>query len=293
MSDNPVYAYSALPRRPVLRLPDGHRMALYVVVAVEHYLFDQPGMSIAPHSAHFVPDPLNYSWRDYGPRVGVWRIAEILERHGVPATAVLNSDACRFYPEILEEGSRNGWSWVAHGKNNNLVHQDMDKERELEVLTEITETIAKTTGQTPRGWIGPVLSETMNTPALLAELGYTHILDWGPADDQPFMLTSPAETPLVTLPYALELNDATLFVGRNLPGPEFERALIDQFETLYRESAHSARVMNIALHPWIAGQSFRTQYLERAISHIAQHEDVWLATSDQIAEWYIDEVQKT
>ena len=283
--DNTLYSFSALPNRPRLELPDGKRLALYVVIAVERYSFDAPGMSIAPHAAHFKPDPINYGWRDYGPRVGIWRLMDLFERFDVPVTAALNSDACEAFPDVISEGNKRNWRWVAHGTRNNNVHQNMDPQEELALLETITETITAATGQRPRGWIGPILSETFDTPRLLKELGYDHVLDWGAADDQPFFLDQ-GEGSLVSVPYALELNDATLFVGRNFPARDYEQALIDQFEVLYREGQADARVMNISLHPWIAGQSFRIQYLENVISHITGHDDVWLTTSDAITDWY-------
>jgi allantoinase len=286
--DNELYSYSPLIARPAMTLPDGNRLALYVVVAIEHYLFDRPGMSIAPHAASFQPDPINYGWRDYGPRVGVWRLVDLFDRHNIPITAVVNSDACTFFPEIIAEGRKRDWAWIAHGKNNNTIHQNIGRDDERALLEEITDRIEKSAGQRPRGWIGPILTETFDTPQLLADLGYDHVLDWGGADDQPFLLDS-VSPPVACLPYALELNDATLFVGRNLSGPDFEQSLIDQFEVLYREGSQSARVMCISLHPWIAGQPFRFKYLERAVAHIASHDDVWLATSNQIADWYLHE----
>jgi allantoinase len=286
--DNTLYSFSALPTRPPLRLPEGKRLAVYVVVAVERYSFDAPGMSIAPHAAHFKPDPINYGWRDYGPRVGIWRLMDLFERYGVPVTAALNSDACAAFPEIISEGNKRAWSWVTHGTRNNNVHQNMGADEESALLREITETITTATGQRPRGWIGPILSETFDTPRLLHGLGYDHVLDWGAADDQPFLLDQGGNS-LVSVPYALELNDATLFVGRNFPGRDYEEALVDQFEVLYREGAGDARVMNISLHPWITGQAFRMKYLENAIAHIAGHEDIWWTTSDAITDWYLGE----
>jgi len=288
--NNELYGFSALPRRPRLELPNGARVALWVGLAVEHYAVDRPGMSIAPHAASFVPDPLNAGWRDYGLRVGIWRLADMFERHGLPVTALLNSDVCAAYPEVIEEGVRRGWAWVAHGHNNNRIHQGMSVDEERAALREMHETIRDATGREPRGWIGPVLTETFETPRLLRELGYTYLLDWC-SDDQPFPLNVPGG-PMISVPYSIELNDATMYLGRNLPGPDFEEAIVDQFEVLYEEGAESARVMAIGLHPFIVGQPFRFKYLERAIARIAGRDDVWFTTSDAIADWYLSRVEQ-
>ena len=290
VSANQLYDFSALPRRRPLRLPNDARVAFWAGVAVEHYAVDRPGMSIAPHSASFVPDPMNFGWRDYGLRVGIWRLADMFARFGVPVSALLNSDACRLYPEVIDEGRQRGWAWVAHGHNNNTIHQGLAVDDERELLREMTDTIRGSTGQQPRGWIGPVLTETYETPRLLRELGYTYVLDWC-SDDQPFPLNV-TPGPMISVPYSIELNDATLFVGRNMSGVDFERALIDQFDVLYEEASESARVMAVGLHPWIVGQPFRFKYLERAIEHIARRDGVWLATSDQIADWYLGQLRE-
>jgi allantoinase len=283
--DNLLYSYSPMVRRPHLELPGGARVAFWVGLAIERYLVDKPGMSIGPHTASFKPDPLNFGWRDYGLRVGVWRMVELFERYSVPVTALLNSDVCTVYPEVIEEGVNRDWAWVAHGKNNNAIHQNISREEERAVLAEMTETIKKATGKQPTGWIGPVLTETFDTPELLQGLGYTYLLDWC-SDDQPFPLNVPSGR-MISVPYLLELNDATVFVGKNLPGADWEQALRDHFDVLYKEGVESARVMGLGLHPWIVGQPFRMKYLENAIAYITQHDDVWLTTSDDIADWYM------
>jgi allantoinase len=287
--NNELYDFSMLPRRPHLQLPNGARMAFWVGVAVEHYFIDRPGMSITPGSASFVPDPLNAGWRDYGLRVGIWRMSDIFQQHGVPMTALLNSDVCKHYPDVIAEGVRRKWEWVAHGHNNNLIHQGVSVDEERKLLQEMHATIRGATGSDPKGWIGPYLSETFETPNLLAELGYNHILDWC-ADDQPFPMNVKTGK-MVSVPYSIEINDATLFLGRNLAGRDFEDLIVDQFETLYAESANSARVMALGLHPFITGQPFRSKYLERAIARIKKHEGVWFTTSGAIADWYVAQLK--
>jgi peptidoglycan/xylan/chitin deacetylase (PgdA/CDA1 family) len=155
----------------------------------------------------------------------------------------------------------------------------LDEEREF--LTEAVDAIAATTGRRPRGWMGPGLTETPNTPALLAELGLNYVLDWT-NDDQPYPLTVPG---MISVPYTIELNDLLLF-GRGITGPEFVQMVIDQYEQLRADSADSGRVLALALHPFVIGQPFRAKYLDRALEFLAAQPDIWLTTADEIAEHY-------
>ena len=158
----------------------------------------------------------------------------------------------------------------------------MSRDQERGYLTEVVDTIAAATGQRPRGWLGPGLSETFQTPALLAELGLGYLLDWT-NDDQPYRLNVPE---LLSVPYSVELNDLALFLFRNASGPEFVQVVKDQFEQLYADAEHSGRVMALALHPFVTGQAFRNRYLDQALAYLAAQPGIWLATSDEIAEHY-------
>jgi peptidoglycan/xylan/chitin deacetylase (PgdA/CDA1 family) len=282
--DNPLYDYSALPRRPRFELANGARVAFWVGLNVEHYTFGQPALSLAPFTAELVPDPLNYGWRDYGNRAGVWRLARIFEQAGVRPTAILNSEVCELYPEVVEEGVRLGWGWVAHGRNNSTWQVGMEEDDERSYIAEIADTIEKATGTRPRGWLGPALTSTMNTTNLLAELGFTHTLDWA-NDDQPYDMNV-REGRLISVPYASEVNDIPLLHLRHFTGEQFRQAVIDQFDMLYEEGAESARVMGIGVHPFLVGQPFRARYLAEALEHVTSHDDVWLTTSDEIADWH-------
>ncbi|HEY0580595.1 MAG TPA: polysaccharide deacetylase, partial [Chloroflexota bacterium] len=201
------------------------------------------------------------------------------------ASVLLNSDVCEKYPRIVEEGVKRRWAWLAHGKNNSIFEAGMTLEQEREYLTGVVQTIATATGQHPRGWLGPALTETFNTPEILAELGLTYLLDWC-NDDQPFPLKVNAGK-MISVPYSIEMNDVSLFLGKSLPGPDFAQMVMDQFDVLYEEGAQNARVMCLALHPFIVNQPFRHKYLDKALEYITGHEGVWLATSDEIAEWYL------
>ena len=284
--ENKLYAHSPIIRRPRLQFPNGARVAFWIGLNIEHYEIDKPSTSIFGGTAGLVPDPLNYGWRDYAPRVGLWRLTEILDKHGIRASVLLNSDVCKYYPEIIEEGNKRNWIWLAHGKNNSTLQAGMDIDQERAYLTDIVTTLKKSTGKQPRGWLGPALSETFNTPDLLEELGITYVCDWC-NDDQPFKLNT-KRGKMISVPYSIEVNDIPLFVGKSFSGEDFYQLLVDQFDVLYEEGKHTGRVMCVALHPFVTGLPFRSKYLDKALAYITSHRDVWLPTSDEIAEWYVN-----
>ncbi|MBB5938706.1 polysaccharide deacetylase family protein [Streptomyces zagrosensis] len=280
--DNPPYDYSPIVGREPIRWPGGARIAFYVAVNVEHYQLGRPSLSISPSTAELAPDPLNHGWRDYGPRVGIWRLIDSLDRYPLRASVMLNSDVCARYPQIIEAGRARHWAWIAHGKNNSILQADMTPDAERAYLADVIDTIDKATGHRPRGWLGPALTETFYTPALLAELGLGYVLDWA-NDDQPYWLNVPE---MLSVPYPIELNDISLFVGQSLSGPDFLQIVKDQLDQLYAESADSGRVMSLALHPFIINQPFRHKYVVQALDYIVQHPGIWLTTSDEIAQHY-------
>jgi peptidoglycan/xylan/chitin deacetylase (PgdA/CDA1 family) len=279
--EHPLFDYRPIVDSPQLELPNGARIAVWIGVNVEHYTFGQPALSLAGFTAQLVPDPLNYGWRDYGPRVGVFRLMEILAKHGVPATGVVNSDVCEHYPRVIEEGKKHGWAWVAHGKNNSTWQTGMEPDDERAYIDQVAKTIEDATGTRPKGWLGPALTATMKTNDILAELGFTYSLDWA-NDDVPYDLNVESGR-LVSVPYSSEVNDIPAFVIHNHTAREFRDTLIDQFEQLYEEGG---RVMGIGIHPFLVGQPFRAREFSAALGEIAGREGVWLATADEIADWY-------
>jgi peptidoglycan/xylan/chitin deacetylase (PgdA/CDA1 family) len=283
--ENPLYDWSPIVRRPRLELPGGARVAVWVGLNVEHYAFGQPALSLAPFTAELVPDPTNYGWRDYGPRVGIWRLMDVLDRTGFRASAITNLDVLDRYPEIVEEGRKRDWAWVAHGTNNSSWHVGMERDDEVALVSGIVDAFAATCGQRPLGWLGPALTSTLNTTAVLAELGFQYTLDWA-VDDQPFPMNVPSGR-LLSIPYSSEVNDIPLVHLHHQSGAGLRDAIVDQFDQLYAEGEQSGRVMGIGLHPFLAGQPFRAKYVAQALEHIAGHDDVWRATSDEIAAWYL------
>ena len=231
-----------------------------------------------------MPDPLNYGWRDYGPRVGIWRLAEILDSVGMRASGIVNAEVCSRYPEIIAAGRERGWAWVGHGVDNSTWQVGFERDAERDYIAGIADTLEQATGQRPQGWLGPALTATMNTNDLLAELGFAYSLDWA-NDDQPYPLNVSSGS-LISVPYSSEVNDIPAFVLHHHTGEQFAQSVIDQFDTLYEEGASSLRVMGIGVHPFLVGQPFRARHFKRALEHIAGHDDVWLATSDEIAAWY-------
>lgn len=279
---NELYSYRPITERPPIRWPGGARVAFYLGLNVEHYLVDRPSTSIFGGTAGLTPDPLNYGWRDYGPRVGFWRLLESLDRHNVRASVLLNSDVCTKYPQIIEAGLARDWAWLAHGRDNSTFQAGMTREEEHTYLADVVATIRAATGKPVNGWLGPALTETFETPSLLAELGLSYTLDWT-NDDQPYELAVPG---MYSVPYSIELNDVTMFVTKSYTGREFLDAVHDQLDQLYADSAESGRVMALCIHPFLANQPFRHKYLDEALQYIADHEGVWMTTSDEILDAY-------
>lgn len=279
----PPFAYSPITEREPIAWPNGAKVAVYIGLNVEHFLVDRPSTSIWPGTADLVPDALNYGWRDYGARVGIWRTIDALDSHGIRPSVLLNSTVVDAYPQIVSAGLERDWTWLAHGRTNSVLHTDMPVDEERRVLREITDTISAATGRRPVGWMGPGLTETHHTPELLAELGFQYVLDWT-NDDQPYPLTVPG---VISVPYSVELNDLLMF-GRGCTGDEFVQIVKDQYEQLRIDSSSSGRVMALALHPFVIGQPFRHKYLDQALRYLAGQPDAWLTTSDEIAAHFLD-----
>jgi allantoinase len=283
MRDLELFTYSPIVDRAPIAWPDGARVAFYVGLNVEHFYVDAPSTSLVDLTTGLVPDALNYGWRDYGARVGIWRLIEIFDRHGIRPSVLLNSDVVDRYPQIMRAGVERDWAWLAHGRTNSTIHSGLAVDEERAVLREIVDTIERATGTRPKGWMGPGLSETFATPRLLAELGLRYVLDWT-NDDQPYALDVPG---MLSVPYTVELNDVGIFTFKSFTGPEFLQMVKDQFDQLYADAATSGRVMPIALHPFVIGQAFRAKHLDEALAYITGHDGVWLTTSDEIAEHYL------
>lgn len=272
------FPYSAAPRRPVLRWPNGARIAVWVVPNVEFFGLDEP---IAGGTGK-VPDVPAWSVREYGARVGVWRIMDVLRRHGVRGTVALNADVCDAYPEVVAACVELEWELMGHGVTNTKRMNAVPDE--AATVRETFERIEGATGRRPVGWLSPGLQETWDTLDHLAACGAEYVADWT-VDDQPIWM-SVGGTKLVGVPYTFELNDKPAYERLGRTADEFEATIRRQFDVLYAESASSARVMAIALHPYLSGYPHRIGALDGALAHIRSHSDVWLATGSEIAETF-------
>lgn len=278
------FDYSPIIDRKPLRLPNGAHVALWVIPNIEHFAIDRPSTSITAVTANFKPDVLNYSWRDFGVRVGIWRMMEVMEKYGVKGTVALNSDVCKHYPRIIEEGNKLGWEWMGHGRSNSEIINSQPLPDERKLITEVVTTIREHTGKQPRGWLGPALTESYNTLDLLAEAGVEYVGDWV-NDEQPYPMKTKTKT-MISLPYSIEINDIPAFLDHGWSAEAFFKAMTDQFDVLYQDGAKSARVMALSLHPFLIGHAFRSKYFDLALKHITSHDKVWVAKGGEIVDWY-------
>ena len=232
-----------------------------------------------------IPNMRNWAVRDYGNRVGIWRIMEVLTRYGIRASAALNSEVCDHHPEIIEEALRLGWELIGHNQTNALRLTEMDPAEERDAVRATIDRIETASGKRPVGWLGAGLAETWNTLDYLAEAGIRYVCDWV-NDDQPYLfdIGSPR---LVSLPYSVQTNDVPAYFEMKVSVPEFEAMLRRQFDTLYREGETIPRVMAIAIHPFVTGQPHRIGGLDSALDYICSHEGVWRATGWEIVQHFL------
>ena len=279
--------YSAIVDRPKFTLPNGARIAVWVVPNVEHYEF-LPGPTRVrdpwPRSPH--PDILSYGIRDYGNRVGLWRMMEVMDAHDVRGTLSLSMANFAMYPEIMEACEARRWDVMSHGMYNSRYHWGYSEDEERAAIAECMELHQTLLGRPLTGWFSPAASWTLNTPDLIAEAGITYYCDWY-HDDQPFPMRTRSGKPLITIPYTMDVNDAIVLHRQQFEAADFERMMIRAFDVLYREGDTQPRVLCLALHPFVMGQPHRIKHLERALAHITKHEGVWMATGQEIADWYI------
>ena len=282
--DHNRFPYSAIIDRKPLRWPRGARVAVWVIPNIEHFLFDRPSTSVTHATTSLVPDVLNYSWRDYGVRVGIWRLMEIMERHGFKGTVALTSDVCDRYPRIIEDGNRLDWEWMGHGTNNSTLINRQSEDEERGLIAGVVQTIERATGTRPRGWLSPALSESHRTLDILAENKIEYVCNWV-NDEQPYPMRV-KDGSILSMPYSIEINDIPAFLDQKQSGETFGRMICDQFDGLYEDGAKSGRVMAIALHPFLIGHPHRSKYFAQALAHIASRQDVWIAKGGEIADWY-------
>jgi allantoinase len=275
------YDYSPIKGRPVYDWPEGKRLAVYIGLNLEHFAFGEGlGAELAPSHQ---PDVLNFSWRDYGNRVGAWRLLDVFEALRLPASVLLNSSLYDHAPELVGAFRARRDEIVGHGRTNAERQGTLPEPGERALIIQATERIRTEEGRAPQGWLGPWISESAVTPDLLAEAGYRYLLDWA-MDEQPVFLRVRNGGRILAVPYPQELNDIPAIVARKVSGAEFADMIIDTFDEMLEQSAEAPLVMGIALHAYLVGHPHRLRHLRRALRHIAAARDrVWLTTAGAIA----------
>jgi len=279
------FPYVPINERPKLVWPNGARLAVWIIPNIEFFpltrgIPPQPGTP-----AGNPPSVRAWAQRDYGNRVGIWRIMEVLSKHGVRASPTLNSDVCDHHPQIVRAALELGWEILGHNQTNSVWLDALSPQEERETIHRTLSRIAEMTGRRPLGWLGSGLAETWHTLDYLADEGCLYVADWV-NDDQPYMMDIGGR-PLVSIPYSYEINDAPFINTRLGTVDEFEQAIRRQFDTLYAEGAQSGRVMAICLHPYLIGVPHRIAGLDKALTYIRAHDGVWFATGEEIVRHWL------
>ena len=279
--------YSPIIDRPIIKWPNDARVALWVSPNVEHYEYmpnDDAARTPWPRTPF--PDVQQYSYRDYGNRVGFWRMLETLDKYNIRSCVSLNVAVLEHFPEIRDAMVERNYDYMSHGIYNTRYLYTYTEEQEREFYRDTIETLKLHTGKQLKGMLGPAISGTERTPDLMAEAGLIYHPDWM-HDDQPVPIKVKSGK-LISVPYSIELNDSSLLRDNHYEGDYFARICKAQFDQLYKEGAESGRVMCIALHPFLIGQPHRIKYLDEILSHIMSHDGVWQTTADEIADYYIE-----
>ena len=284
--DHTHYAYSPLPTRPRLVWPENAHLALTLFLHFEYWeLNPPPGSHSDPRFGdtfgNFFPDYRTYSWREYGNRVGIFRILEILDRYNLNVTVAAGAAACERYPFLVKEFLSRGYEFAAHGNYaTRLLTSRNPEDHERDVIASSIATVEAACGRRPTGWISQDQSESARTPALLAEAGLSYVVDW-PNDDQPYPMT--VARPLLSIPYQAEWDDVQLLWHRRVLSPRYPVIIGEAFDRLHREGRQSGRFFGLHIHPWLFGMPHRTRYLDEALARITGRDGVWNATAGSVA----------
>jgi allantoinase len=279
--------YEPIEGRAALQLPGEARVAVWLIVNVEEWSASEPmPRTVLTPPAGGVPSPdvPNWAWHEYGNRVGFWRILRVIDKHSIPATIAINGSAISAYPQITEAAISRNWEFIGHGYTQKNMQKVLDERLDIQLTRDA---IAAATGRTPRGWLGPGLTETWDTPDLLVEEGYEYVCDWV-LDDQPTQLRTRGGS-IVNVPYTQECNDVAMMLIQHHTADEYRRRAIDQFEQILTDARadDSARVMALVVHPYIMGAPHRLKYLDQALDHIGRHDDAMFCTGEAILDWYV------
>jgi allantoinase len=296
--DHDYYAWSPISRRPRLAWPNDAKVAFFVVVNVEHFEVEPALGTQFPsdfpgglHHRRPVPDLVNHSIREYGNRIGVFRVMAALDKYGVKATAAIDVESAFRCGVIVDEIRKRNWEFAAHGRAVTApITSDMPEEAERHYISSVLQAIKGVSGSPVRGWLGPEYSESYRTPGLLGGAGVDYVLDW-PNDEQPYRMNV-SDGQLVSLPLLLELDDVFAHWNRRVPIWTWADMVTDAFDQLCVDGAKNPRVMGLNLHPWLIGQPFRVGFLEQVLEHICSSADVHVATAGEIVDLYLQGVER-
>ena len=280
------YDYSPITERKDYSWPSRKRLAFCITTNIECWAYGKGrGHDNAKHGEP--QTHRNYSWRDYGNRVGIWRLFDMFDELKLPAAHNTNSLLYDYAPQMLEAARRRGDEIVAHGRTNSeTLHDVRWEDDEARMIKEITDTFARNEGAPLKGWMGAGAAENATTPDLVKEAGYTYLMDW-PCDDQPFWMRT-RSGPILSVPYPVELNDAAQEIHRHHTAREFCEMVVDQFDEMVEQSAKQPLVYNISIHPYVFGQPFRLRPLREALKHCVEHklkDRVWFCKPRDIADY--------
>jgi hypothetical protein len=275
------YDYAPITRRRDYSWPGGRRLAVYIGLNLEHFAFGEGlGAELAPGGPP--PDVLNYAWRDYGNRVGAWRMLALFDALALPATVLANSAMYAYAPDLMAAFRARGDEIAGHGRTNAERQSVLDEPAERALIAEATAVLADAEGAAPEGWLSPWIAESRVTPDLLAEAGYRYTLNWC-MDDQPVWMRTRAGR-LLSIPYPQEVNDIPSIVARKDGAGAFADMIVDNFDEMLAQSREQPLVMGVALHPYLVGQPYRLRRLRAALAHIAGHRDsVWITHAREIS----------
>ena len=291
--DHERYDWSMLPDRKPVAWPNQARVALWVVPALEWFPLNMAGQPFKPPGAMQTayPDLRHYTLRDYGNRVGIFRIMKALEKHGIRPTVAVNAAVAVRYPSLIKECTQRGWEIMANGLDmDHLHHGGLAVDDEKKLIDTTLDILRKASGQAVRGWLSPAKSESAATLDLLGAAGFDYVCDWV-NDDMPYAMRT-ASGPVHAMPHPIDMDDHTILVQNHHTEDDFRDQLCDQFDLLYKESATTGgRIMAVSLHPWVIGQPYRMRALEEALAHIMRHPGVWAATGSEILDaWKASQV---
>ena len=276
--------YSAIVDRPPLKLPGNARIVFWTIVNYEVWDIGKPmarTLLPAPTGVPLMPDVVHWGFHEYGMRVGCWRFFELFKKLGIEPTLAANARICEDYPRVAKEARDAGWEFMGHAYEQGPIHKETDQAGMINRTMDIME---KFCGKRPVGWLGPGLTQTLETPDLLAGAGVKYIGDWV-YDDEPTVIKT-TKGPLVTLPYTIECNDIPVMIIQHHNSDYLLKLVMDQFDRLYAESAKRAKFCTLAIHPYISGQPHRIKYLEQIYDYVNRHEGVLHWNGEQILDWY-------